>query len=127
MLGLVVLAVLQLLAVSALPASAQGVRYPGVLTIQAAKGEIRGSTTYIVFLDKRLAVDELDTLSHRIRRSAPKTELLLISFFLRGMSPQQEAWATSYFTPKLDGFVVRINEATTAANPPDADLQTAGR
>jgi hypothetical protein len=80
-----------------------------------------------VFLDKRLAVDELDTLSHRIRRSAPKTELLLISFFLRGMSPQQEAWATSYFTPKLDGFVVRINEATTAANPPDADLQTAGR
>jgi hypothetical protein len=127
MLGLVVLAVLQLLAVSAPPASAQGVRYPGVLTIQAAKGEIRGSTTYIVFLDKRLAVDELDTLSHRIRRSAPKTELLLISFFLRGMSPQQEAWATSYFTPKLDGFVVRINEATTAANPPDADLQTAGR
>ena len=127
MLGIVVLAVLQFLAVPPLSVAAQAIRYPGVLTIQAAKGEIRGSTTYIVFLDKRLAVDELDTLSHRIRRSAPKTELLLISFFLRGMSPQQEAWATSYFTPKLDGFVVRINEATTAANPPDADLQTAGR
>ena len=124
---MVVLAVLQLLAAPPLSVAAQSVRYPGVLTIQATKGEIRGSTAYIVFLDKRLAVDELDTLSHRIRRSAPKTELLLISFFLRGMSPQQEAWATSYFTPKLDGFVVRINEATTAANPPDADLQTAGR
>jgi hypothetical protein len=127
MLGMVVLAVLQLLAAPPLSVAAQSVRYPGLLTIQAVKGEIRGSTAYIVFLDKRLAVDELDTLSHRIRRSAPKTELLLISFFLRGMSPQQEAWATSYFTPKLDGFVVRINEATTAANPPDADLQTAGR
>jgi len=124
---MVVLAVLQLLAAPPLSVAAQSVRYPGLLTIQAVKGEIRGSTAYIVFLDKRLAVDELDTLSHRIRRSAPKTELLLISFFLRGMSPQQEAWATSYFTPKLDGFVVRINEATTAANPPDPDLQTAGR
>ena len=59
MLGIVVLAVLQFLAVPPLSVAAQAIRYPGVLTIQAAKGEIRGSTTYIVFLDKRFAVDEI--------------------------------------------------------------------
>ena len=80
---------------------------------------------YSVILDRRFDAGELSTLSRQIKREAPGTDLLFISYFLRGMKSDQEAWATTHFDPKLDTFVVRINEATTATNQPDRDLRIA--
>jgi hypothetical protein len=75
---------------------------------------------YKVVLTERLATADLDDISRRIKRSAPKTKLLFISFFLDGM--ESDTWATSAFNPALDGFVVRVNEAATTTNPPSTLL-----
>ena len=72
-------------------------------------------------LDWRFKVGELDTLAQQIKRAAPKTQMTSILFFLRGMNPEQEAWATSDFNPDLNSFVSRINEAATVTNVPDTD------
>jgi hypothetical protein len=102
-------------------------RASGVIAVLPAASDNRAMVAYTVVLDRRLAADELDTISNRIKRAAPKSELILISFFLRGMRPEQDAWATSYFTQKLGSFAVRVNEANTQTNLPDRDLQVAGR
>lgn len=95
----------------------------GVRSVQLVQHEDGAMVVYSVILDRRFEADELDTLSHRIKRGAPKTKLVLISYFLRGMRAQDEAWATSHFDPSLGSFVVRINETITATNPPDRDLR----
>ena len=125
--GILALAVLQCLIIWNAANAAQIKRTPGVLTVQAVPNENRAIASYIVFLNRRFGTDELDTFSHHVRRAAPKSELIVISFFLRGMNPQLPPWATSYFTAKLDGFVVRIDEASTTTNVPEADLQQAVR
>jgi len=98
---------------------------PGVRSINLVRQDKADMAVYSVVLDKRFDTADLDSLSRRIRQKAPKTKMILISFFLRGMTTQRGAWATSAFNPELDGFVVRINETTTTANPPDADLRIA--
>ena len=103
------------------PAAAE----PGVRSIQLVQHEKGAVAIYNVTLDRRFDTGELDSLSRRIKRSAPKSELIFISYFLRGMKSEKEPWATSHFNPTLDSFVVRINEVITAKNPPDADLRLA--
>ena len=96
-----------------------------VRSIQLAQQEDGAIVVYNVVLDRRFDSAELDSLSHRIKRSAPKVKLIFISYFLRGMRFDQEPWARSHFNPNLDSFVVRINEATTVTNLPDKDLRIA--
>jgi hypothetical protein len=114
------------LAVAGVAGAAEVKGFPGVRSVQTVQHEPGAMTLYNVVLDRRFALDELDSVSRRIRRTAPKTDLLLISYFLRGMKAEQEPWATSHFDPKLDTFVVRINETITVTNPPDTDLRMAG-
>lgn len=110
-----------------LETNAAGVKpLPGVRSMQLVQHEPGAMAVYTVILDRRLDTGELDTLSRAIRRTAPATKLILISYFLRGMQPAQVAWATSHFNPELDSFLVRINEATTVTNQPDPDLRVAG-
>jgi hypothetical protein len=105
-------------------ASAQS-RSSGVRSIELAQQEPGAIVVYNVVLDRRFDSAELDSLSHRIKRTAPKVKLVFISYFLRGMRFDQEPWARSHFNPNLDNFVVRINEATTVTNLPDKDLRVA--
>lgn len=97
----------------------------GVRSVELAQQEEGAIVVYNVVLDRRFDSAELDSLSNRIKRTAPKVKLIFISYFLRGMKFEQEPWARSHFNPNLDGFVVRINEATTATNQPDKDLRIA--
>jgi hypothetical protein len=97
----------------------------GVRSIELAQQEPGAIVVYNVVLDRRFDSAELDSLSHRIKRTAPKVKLVFISYFLRGMRFDQEPWARSHFNPNLDNFVVRINEATTVTNLPDKDLRIA--
>jgi hypothetical protein len=106
--------------------SAAEPRQRGVRSMQLVQHEPGVMAVYSVVLDRRFDTGELDTLSRSIKRNAPKTKLILISYFLRGMQPAQAAWATSHFNPDLDSFLVRINESTTVSNPPDSDLRVAG-
>ena len=127
MLGIFVLAAVGWLAFPVGTSAIEFTRSSGVLTVQPAQQENEAMAAYNVVLDRRLGTDELDTLSHRIRRAAPKAQLVLVSFFLRGMRPEQDPWATTYFTSKLGGFVVRINEVNATTNQPDKDLRLAGQ
>jgi len=104
-----------------LPASAELRPTPGVVSVRLVQHVNGVKIVYQVMLDWRFKVGELDTLAHQIRRAAPKTQMLSVSFFLRGMNPEQEAWATSDFNPDLNNFVSRINEAATMTNIPDTD------
>lgn len=100
---------------------------PGVRSIQLVQHENGVFTVYHVMLEGRFKVGELDTLAHRIKRAAPKTQLISILYFLRGMKLDQGAWATSDFNPSLNSFVVQINEAITMTNLPDPDLRIEAR
>ena len=104
-----------------LPASAELRPTPGVRSIQLVQHVNGVKTVYQVMLDWRFKVDELDTLAHRIKRAAPKTQMISIQYFLNGMNPEQEAWATSDFNPSLNSFVLQINEAATVTNVPASD------
>lgn len=104
-----------------LPASAELRPTPGVRSIRVVQHVNGVQIVYQVMLDWRFKVGELDTLAHQIKRAAPKTQTTSIQFFLRGMNPEREAWATSDFNPDLNSFMVRINEAATMTNVPDPD------
>jgi hypothetical protein len=106
-------------------ATAAGSKSNSVRSIELAQQEPGAIVVYNVVLDRRFDSAELDSLSHRIKRTAPKVKLVFISYFLRGMRFDQEPWARSHFSPNLDSFVVRINEATTVTNLPDKDLRIA--
>ena len=108
-----------------LPASAERPT-PGVRSIQLVQHVNGVKVVYQVMLDWRFKVDELDTLAHRIKRAAPKTQMISILYFLNGMNPELEAWATSDFNPSLNSFVLQINEAATVTNvpAPDSRIQT---
>lgn len=82
---------------------------------------------YSVVLNKRLDDAELDRLSERIKKATPKSELIFIAFYLRGMAEDRDAWAASIFNSGAERFVVRIKEANLQANPPDADLRIAAK
>jgi hypothetical protein len=113
------------LACLALPLSTSGAlrRFPGVRSSRLVQNKNGAETVYHVVLDRRFELDELDTLAREIRRRAPQAQAIMILYFLRGMKPDQGAWATSKFNPSLDAFEIQINEAAAATNPPDADLQ----
>jgi hypothetical protein len=108
------------------PIAAQSKQQAGVRAMRLVQHDAEEMAVYSVILDRRFDIAELDGLSKRIKRGAPKTKLILISFFLRGMTQERDAWATSSFDPSLDSFVVRINETTTTTNLPDRDLRIAG-
>lgn len=80
---------------------------------------------YSVVLDQRLNTAELERLSQRIKGATPKTTLILILFFLRGMAEDRDVWAASALNVAADGFAVHIRETATRTNPPDADLRIA--
>jgi hypothetical protein len=105
--------------------SAESARPSGVTSIHQIQQGEPDMALYNVVLDRRLEAGELDGISKRIKKSVPKAKLMLVSFFLRGMTQEREAWATSAFNPSLDSFITRINETTTRTNPPDADLRVA--
>lgn len=109
-----------------LPTSAELRPTPGVRSIQLVQHANGVKVVYQVMLDWRFKFDELDTLAHRIKRAAPKIQMISILFFLHGMNPEQEAWATSDFNPSLNSFVLQINEAATVTNvpAPDSQIQT---
>jgi hypothetical protein len=94
---------------------------PGVRSIQLVQHVTGVKIVYEVILDSRFKVGDLDTLAHRIKQAAPKTQMISILYFLRGMSPAREPWATSDFNPELNSFVLQINEAATVTNVPDTD------
>jgi hypothetical protein len=104
-----------------LPTSAELRPTPGVRSVRVVQHVNGVQIVYQVILDWRLKVGELDTLAHQIKRAAPQTQTTSIQFFLRGMNPEREAWATSDFNPDLNSFMVRINEAATMTNIPDTD------
>ncbi len=114
------------LACLALPLSTSAAlrRFPGVHSIRLVQHGSGKEYIYHVVLDRRFEVDELDTLAREIRRAAPKAQAISILYFLRGMKPDQGAWATSKFNSSLDAFEIQINEAATATNPPASDLQS---
>jgi hypothetical protein len=113
------------LTILASPVAAQSAQQKGVRAIRLVQQDKTEMTLYTVTLDRRFDMAELDGLSKRIKRTAPPTKLILISFFLRGMAPDREAWATSAFNPNLDSFVIRVNEVTTKTNLPEPDLRIA--
>lgn len=95
----------------------------GVRSVRLVQHEEGSWAVYHVMLDWRFKTAELDTMAVRIRQAAPRTKSTRVLFFLRGMQPDQSAWASSEYNPALSGFEVQINEAATASNPPDPDLQ----
>jgi hypothetical protein len=107
------------------PAAAQTAQQAGVRAIRLVQQDKTEMTVYSVTLDRRFDMAELDGVSKRIKRAAPPSKVILISFFLRGMAPDREAWATSAFNPNLDTFVIRVNEVTTRTNLPEPDLRIA--
>jgi hypothetical protein len=105
--------------------NAQSAQADNVRTIRVLKQDEGELIVYTVVLDKRLDTAELDQLSQRIKQATPKTKLILVSFFLRGMAEDRDPWAASAFNADADGFAVHIKETATQVNPPDADLRIA--
>jgi hypothetical protein len=105
------------------PAHAKSGESDGVRAIHVAQRDEGELIRYSVVLDKRLDTDELDQLSERIKKATPRTKLILILFFLRGMAEDRDAWAASALNADADRFAVHVRDANTKTNPPDADLR----
>jgi hypothetical protein len=104
-------------------ANAQSGQPDGVRAIRVIQREEGQLIRYSVVLDRRLEAAELEQLSQRIKQATPRTKLILILFFLRGMVEDRDAWAASAFNADADGFAVHIRDTNTKTNPPDADLR----
>jgi hypothetical protein len=105
--------------------NAQSGQPDGVRAIRVLQQDEGQVIRYSVVLDRRLDIAELDRLSQRIDQATPRTKLILILFFLRGMAEDRDPWAATAFGADADGFAVHIRETNTRANPPDIDLRIA--
>jgi hypothetical protein len=105
--------------------TAQSAQPDGVRAIRVLQQDDAEGIRYSVVLDKRLDAAELEKLSQRIMQATPKTKLILIAFFLRGMAEDSDVWAASASTADADSFVVHIRDPNTRTNPPDKDLRSA--
>jgi hypothetical protein len=93
-----------------------------VLSIELVDHMSGEMALYKVVMTEKVPTADLDGISRRIKRTAPKTKLLFISFLLRDTEQDGDTWATSSFNPALDGFVVRVKETAPKPNPTSADL-----